>query len=519
MLFGDSYLRRIRGEAERDAVTTRLGSFRAFRDRSVQRSPGYSLIVQVRNDGSDDWQKYDVVGVCGSVSSSIAGAVEVEDLSPFRGCRLDDYSFDGGRNRMLGITQEPIARGETGNVCVRGVTPAKTVDYYSAAQAWSSSSEWLRVVYASNGNKWSLAPGRSGDVRILKYWLDPSVTTDNTYALVDVCEVPNRLQLSTSATSATISARSCVAGKIDDGQRRVGEIPSSLYTIADNTADMPSKLQFLFSPDWDVPKGKGAWFYLPTSTMPAVGRKANGTTMKELCGPCPSQSAVWPGLPGFYYQADLSGCATINSETLAWFGCAEHAWFYVQLTQIANLTCKGKILAIPGGRYDGSGIYPDIDATVVFDPNWIARGNNTSLGRHVEPNAPSGTIVRCRITTASQYVGGGGTQDARIVADDPCVWDEPIGTIRPFYVGISGAAAVPYGWRICDGSHSTPDLRGKFLKGVAGSEWPGAMGGGMHTTACVAGGTKNVADANANSGTEFLPPFFAVHFIIRTNAP
>jgi hypothetical protein len=40
----------------------------------------------------------------------------------------------------------------------------------------------------------------------------------------------------------------------------------------------------------------------------------------------------------------------------------------------------------------------------------------------------------------------------------------PKGVILPWYVT---SGSVPHGWAICDGTSSTPDLRGHFLIGVA----------------------------------------------------
>lgn len=38
-------------------------------------------------------------------------------------------------------------------------------------------------------------------------------------------------------------------------------------------------------------------------------------------------------------------------------------------------------------------------------------------------------------------------------------------------------SAIPTGWQLCDGTNSTPDLRGKFVKGAAVGANPGATGG------------------------------------------
>lgn len=47
----------------------------------------------------------------------------------------------------------------------------------------------------------------------------------------------------------------------------------------------------------------------------------------------------------------------------------------------------------------------------------------------------------------------------------------------------SGAVAnVPSGWYLCDGSNSTPDLRGKFVLGAGGAYSVGATGGAENKT-------------------------------------
>jgi len=38
-------------------------------------------------------------------------------------------------------------------------------------------------------------------------------------------------------------------------------------------------------------------------------------------------------------------------------------------------------------------------------------------------------------------------------------------------------ATIPVGWKLCDGTNSTPDLRSSFVKGVAAEADPGGTGG------------------------------------------
>ena len=44
-----------------------------------------------------------------------------------------------------------------------------------------------------------------------------------------------------------------------------------------------------------------------------------------------------------------------------------------------------------------------------------------------------------------------------------------VGMIAPFFLAPD---ALPTGWRACDGNHSTPDLRGKFLIGAGSRTVP-----------------------------------------------
>lgn len=57
----------------------------------------------------------------------------------------------------------------------------------------------------------------------------------------------------------------------------------------------------------------------------------------------------------------------------------------------------------------------------------------------------------------------------------------PIGSVIMF----DGKATVPPGWAVCDGSNGTPDLRGKFIKGVDKASDVGKTGGASSATLSV----------------------------------
>ena len=61
----------------------------------------------------------------------------------------------------------------------------------------------------------------------------------------------------------------------------------------------------------------------------------------------------------------------------------------------------------------------------------------------------------------------------------------------------SGAStAIPYGWHLCDGTNSTPDLRGQFIIGAGGTYAVGATGGSAN--AIVVSHTHGVTDSGHN---------------------
>ena len=82
----------------------------------------------------------------------------------------------------------------------------------------------------------------------------------------------------------------------------------------------------------------------------------------------------------------------------------------------------------------------------------------------------------------------------------------------------SGAiVSIPDGWVICDGTHSTPDLRDRFVVG-AGSAYAVAAAGGATTHnhgSCVVDGAGG-ASAGTISTVNHLPPYYALAYIMKT---
>ena len=101
----------------------------------------------------------------------------------------------------------------------------------------------------------------------------------------------------------------------------------------------------------------------------------------------------------------------------------------------------------------------------------------------------------------------------------------PYGVILPWY---AKSGPMPAGWAVCDGSNGTPDLRGRFLRGVSDMADVGRSGG--RNTATLPQDGRKGSDYHwgetpwaggpdpAIGGAEIavLPPYVDVLYIMRT---
>jgi len=115
--------------------------------------------------------------------------------------------------------------------------------------------------------------------------------------------------------------------------------------------------------------------------------------------------------------------------------------------------------------------------------------------------------------------------------------DVPIGTIQ----GWSGALVdIPSRWRLCDGTHGTPDLRDKFVVGSGDTYAVGAKGGNInHSHDFTGDGHEHFQgetgdidmgmDYTDPTDTKFVtgttdnkdgrPPYYALAYIMYTGVP
>ena len=100
--------------------------------------------------------------------------------------------------------------------------------------------------------------------------------------------------------------------------------------------------------------------------------------------------------------------------------------------------------------------------------------------------------------------------------------DVPVGGIIMW----SGTlASIPSGWKLCDGTSGTPDLRDKFIYGWSAGVDPGGTGGATththdaHTEATVAGiggGSGLLTGPVTHAVANHLPPYYKLAFIMKS---
>lgn len=94
-------------------------------------------------------------------------------------------------------------------------------------------------------------------------------------------------------------------------------------------------------------------------------------------------------------------------------------------------------------------------------------------------------------------------------------------------------SAIPTGWKICDGTLSTPDLRDRFILSVGASDEPGGTGGASSlshaqaTTSTQTGtrkggtsGNATLTDSHSHTVTvgahaDSRPPYYKLAFIMK----
>ncbi len=149
--------------------------------------------------------------------------------------------------------------------------------------------------------------------------------------------------------------------------------------------------------------------------------------------------------------------------------------------------------------YDGStGSGIDNTVKLTYEPTgaviWATKGGNLGIGT-TNPGAKLEVAGQVKITGGNPGAGKVLTSDASGLAS----WQTPsAGVPSGVIVMWSGTlASIPEGWALCDGTQGTPDLRDRFILGVAAAENPGATGGAtshIHAYSGVPSHTHSITD-------------------------
>jgi microcystin-dependent protein len=200
---------------------------------------------------------------------------------------------------------------------------------------------------------------------------------------------------------------------------------------------------------------------------------------------------------------------------------------------------------LPGGRLSGS--YPS--ALTLSNVNNNLSGNGSGLTSLNANNLASGTLPSARLS---------GTYSSAVTLNNAGNTFAGFGTVPLGGIIMWSGATVPGGWHLCDGTASTPDLRGRFVLGsgtgpnltprTAGqiggtethalttSEMPshnhsGSVATVGYTSSWNTGeeamaapnqsrnnGNETFTTANAGGGAAFdkMPPYYVLAFIMRT---
>lgn len=171
------------------------------------------------------------------------------------------------------------------------------------------------------------------------------------------------------------------------------------------------------------------------------------------------------------------------------------------ITATANLSANNiaitNALPVTSG---GTGV-----TTSTGSGNLVLSASPTFTGTPIAPTAAVGTNTTQIATTA--FV------QAAFPSGGIIIWS-------------GSAGAIPSGWYLCDGTNSTPDLRGRFIVGAAGSYAVGATGGSAdaivvshtHTATSSVTDPGHYHDAYAGNGTLDVGSYIAGG-LARTQSP
>lgn len=480
-------------EFSREAQAGKQRPIRPFESRMIpQPGPSYTQLVEVINKGQEhaDWSAFTPVGVCmPSATGTATDILKSGSLPKLPGCRMNDFSFNDGKFRMLGITQEPIPYGKSGRVCIRGITQALV---QAVPSGWNGpspllnyQSQWVQVHYDSDTPRWVLRAGRGGDARLLQI-LDTTKYQDGTYndqylALIDLCEAPHIVP-SAHYYNAT---NPYSGGTFNSG--------TGGRSFSSGSGGYVFKGTLAASPGWTVPAYKSSRIYLALPEgVPVQGRCGRVFNYTRQCGcgfiteTTETTNQFFGGAPGCSWVA-YGWFQTSNSSVenrLVWLQrkLPDRVWLKVVDGLTIYLLSKRNGNAYDGGTYSGI-TYP----TGQMSPSFIgiSGGGNFTSGRDAN------------ICGTREFYATYDPAESLLMADDPSVWDDAIGTVKMWS---RSEGYIPDGWR------RFTSLNGRFPKGFDGTTY---LPPATHTHSGVTTGTGATSAASAE------PNCYTILFIER----
>jgi len=477
----------------------------------------FSLIVNVRNDTSEDWTQWDIVRV-----HEADGVVDMLDNPPpgemqsltFSGTRWDDYAINAGTwSDKLGVTQVPIAAGEVGEVCIRGATYALVWDIWSTGTGGTPWTDFGKVTVEKEAGRWKFQFGAGGEADVIGV-LGPSDSqwyadenNDSFLAIIDI--QPDWVMRAVTGPyprNSIVSPAVAWAGDID-------AIPST-STNQWERAVCPDQFALYQSPGWTVSAAavaapmrrikKGEAYCCETAELSTAVGSVHGVASGRL----------WAGLAGFVYIG-----RHLLTRGSGYDGPPKYGWFQYAggtpdvFAKMYDLASQTIYLRSEGGNlFDdhthGGIVYPKCQPLLEFFENPLTQDWN--FKKHDAANMYFwGTgVVRNSVASVGMRF-----RPASLFHDDP------VGTIK---IWGGGSSLIPDGWHLCDGTHGTPDLTGKFVLGASASTVGSQGGTGTHShsysVVSAAAGTDTgfiIADPLSTEG--HIPPYYALAYIMRTD--
>lgn len=116
--------------------------------------------------------------------------------------------------------------------------------------------------------------------------------------------------------------------------------------------------------------------------------------------------------------------------------------------------------------------------TITLNTTTLTSGNNSSIGNQAETVQPA-------YTTLNAFKNTSGSSKMPAVGDI-ALW---LGTL----------ATIPVGWKLCDGTNDTPDMRGRYYKNNASATTSSTGGANTHTH--TAQGHTHTIESHTHSGS------------------